>query len=66
MSLKEFWRTNKNGYLWSCLIFTLLGFFVGAIKRVSLSSMSIFVLIGLPIIFLMGFSLYEFVGGDKE
>jgi hypothetical protein len=66
MSLKEFWKANKNGYLWASILFAFGAFFVGATKKVDVSFVGLFILIGLPVIFLMGLSIYEFTGGDRE
>lgn len=65
MGIKSFWKKNRNGYIYSCIAITLLGFFIGAIKKLDMTATSIFILCSFPIMFLMAFGLYEFTRGEK-
>jgi hypothetical protein len=66
MTLKEFWRTNRNSYLWSCLALFLFGSFIGVTKKLDITTTSLFILCSFPVMFLMAFGLYSFTGGDKN
>lgn len=66
MSFREFWKSNKYGYMWSCITITLLSLFLGLIKKFDMTATSLFILASLPVMFLIAFGIYEFTGGDKE
>ena len=66
MTLKEFIKNNKYDYLWSCLFLFLAGSIIGMIKKIDFNNMVGGILLCFPIMFLMGFGIYEFTGGDKE
>jgi hypothetical protein len=66
MGLKEFWKGNKYNYLWSCLALFLMGSFIGLIKKNDMNATMLFILAGFPVMFIMGWGLHEFTGGDKD
>jgi len=63
--IKEFWKINKYGYIWSCVALFLMGSFIGLIKHRDMSTMFLSILVAFPIIFLMAFGLSEFTGGSE-
>jgi hypothetical protein len=66
MSLKEFIKNNKYDYLWSCLFLFILASFIAMVRKIDFVNMIGGILLCFPIMFLMGFGIYEFSGGDKE
>jgi ABC-type polysaccharide/polyol phosphate export permease len=66
MSLKEFYNNNKYQFLWSYLALFLMGIVMGLIKEADMKSMFSGLALSFPIMFIMGFGIYEFTGGDKE
>ena len=66
MGLNKFWTENKYGYLWSCLTLFLIGSFIGLIKKLDMTATFLFILVGFPIMFILGFGIYELIGGSKE
>jgi hypothetical protein len=65
MGIKEFWKVNKSGYLWSCLGLILGALFIGAVKQYDMTATSLFILAAFPVMFIFAYGLYEFTGGDK-
>ena len=65
MSLKVFWKENKISYMWASILFVCLLLLLSSFKSYDLKITSLITLCALPIIFIFGFGMYEFTGGDK-
>ena len=65
MSLKCFWKNNKYGFLYSCIAFLMGGLMILAKKHANFVKVFPFVCLGVPLVFLMAWGIYEFIGGDK-
>ena len=65
MSLKLFWRDNKKGFITSSIVFFLCGIFIMTIKKVDVKYSIPVILFMIPMLFIMGWGIYEFMGGDK-
>ena len=53
--IREFWRINKLNYLWSCLILSAIGLFIGLIKQKDMNTTIVGILMGCAIMFMLGF-----------
>jgi len=64
--LKEFWKYNKTNYLISLGIIFFFSFLILTIKKIPMENLFLIMNIQAPMVFLMGFGIFCFLGGGDK
>lgn len=64
MSLREFWKNNKLGYIWSCVALLLGGIFICLVKQIDVQESLPFIILTFPLCFIMAYGFYS-IGGNN-